>query len=87
MDDLKTKDVIDHQRWLLNSGFANEMLNDNLYLFGIYLHPGINEAIVSLDISNKFVAYKIYVTNDLFDDFNMSIAGELVAISDRDERS
>jgi hypothetical protein len=71
MDDLKAKDVIDHQRWLINSGFANDMLNDNLYLFGIYLHPGIREALVSLDISNKLVTYRIYVTQDLFNDFNM----------------
>ena len=70
MDKLEAKDIIDHQRWLINSGFANEMLNDNLYLFGIYLHPGIKEAIVSIDITNKFVTYKIYVTKSLFNDFN-----------------
>ena len=70
MDNLKAQDVMDHQKWLINSGFANEMLNDNLYLFGIYLHPGIREALVSIDISNKFVAYKIYVTKGLFNDYN-----------------
>ena len=47
------------------------MLNDNLYLFGIYLHPGIREALVSLDIGKKFVTYRIYVTQDLFNDFHM----------------
>lgn len=70
MEKLKAKDVMDHQRWLINSGFANEMLNDNLYLFGIYLHPGIRNALVSIDISKKFVAYKIYVTKNLFNDYN-----------------
>lgn len=70
MDKLKAKDIMDHQKWLINSGFANEMLNDNLYLFGIYLHPGIREALVSIDIGNKFVAYKIYVTKSLFNDYN-----------------
>jgi len=70
MDQLKAQDVMDHQKWLINSGFANEMLNDNLYLFGIYLHPGIREALVSIDISNKFVAYKIYVTKSLLNDYN-----------------
>jgi len=70
MSKLEVRDVMDHQKWLINSGFANEMLNDNLYLFGIYLHPDIREALVSVDVGKKLVTYKIYVTKDLFNDFN-----------------
>lgn len=70
MENTKATETISHQRWLINSGFANEMLNDNLYLFGTYLHPGIQEALVSIDVDKKFVTYRIYVTRDLFNDFN-----------------
>ena len=67
---LDSQDVINHQRWLINNGLANSMLNDNLYLFGIYLHPGIQEAIVSIVFEEKTIEYKLYVTKELLKDFH-----------------
>jgi len=69
MDKLQTKDIIDHQRWLINNGFANDLLKDNLYLFGIYLHPGIREALVAINFPEKTVEYRIYTTKELYKDF------------------
>lgn len=70
MDNISTKDLVDHQRWLINNGLANDMLKDNLYLFGIYLHPGIQDALVSIDFNDKVITYQIYVNKYLLNDFN-----------------
>jgi len=69
MDSLDIQSVVDHQRWLMNSGLFNDKLKDNLWLFGAILHNDIEHVGLHVDVTDKSIVYDLYVTPSLFKDF------------------
>lgn len=69
MDDT-IKNTISHQQWLINNGLANDMLKDNLFLIGSYLHPQIKNVLLYIDMSQKLIRFDLYTTRELFKDYH-----------------
>ena len=62
---LNINDVRDHQRWLIDNGFMNDMHKDQIYLFGAILHKSIEAIELSIDVENKLIEYALYVPKEL----------------------
>jgi len=58
---LDNNDHIDHQRWLIDNGFINDLHKDNLFVYGTLVHKEIEAAEVRIDITNKTVDYDLYI--------------------------
>ena len=56
---------IDHQRWLLEHGFVNDLHKDNLFMYGSIVHKDIKAAQVDVQPEKKNVVYTLYVTSNL----------------------
>lgn len=63
---LDKNDHVDHQRWLIENGFINDLHKDNLYMYGALCHKDINAVEVRIDINNKVVEYDLYMSKSLF---------------------
>ena len=64
---------MDHQRWLINNGFANPIIQDNLFMYGVLAHPNIKEVELDLDALNKRITYTLYFESkmlNVIDKFN-----------------
>lgn len=59
------KDHVDHQRWLIDNGFINDLHKDNLYMYGALVHKNIEAVQVDVDVEKKAVAYELYVSSAL----------------------
>ena len=57
--------MIDHQRWLMNNGLSNDIVKDQLYLFGAIVHKDIQAVELDVDFSKKLVSYKLYADRSL----------------------
>lgn len=62
---LGINDHIDHQRWLLDHGFINDLHKDNLYMYGAILHRNVQAVELDIDCNIKTVTYRIYCENRL----------------------
>jgi len=60
-----TKDHLDHQRWLIDNGFINDLHKDNLYMYGALVHKNVEAVQVDIDIEKKVVGYHVYVSSAL----------------------
>lgn len=67
-DDLEK--LIDSQRWLMNNGLSNDLLKDQLFLFGSIVHKDISAVEVDVDFQKKAVKYQLYATNNLLKKIN-----------------
>lgn len=65
LDKLDTKDHIDHQRWLMENGFINDLHKDNLYMYGAICHLNIEAVEVRADVNTKTVEYDLYMGQKL----------------------
>jgi hypothetical protein len=63
---LNVNDIRDHQRWLIDNGFINDMHKDQLYLFGAMLHKQIQAVELDVDIEKKRINYKLFVPKGFF---------------------
>jgi len=59
--DLELNDHLDHQRWLINNGFINDLHKDTLFMYGSIVHKDVVSLEVQIDKDNKRVAYTAYV--------------------------
>lgn len=59
------KDQLDHQRWLIDHGFINDLHKDNLYMYGALVHKGVEAVEVDVDVEKKLVGYKVYISSAL----------------------
>jgi len=62
---LEINDHVDHQRWLIEHGFINDLHKDNLYMYGAIVHKDIGAVELDVDCENKKVSYTIYCKNGL----------------------
>jgi len=56
---------IDHQRWLLEHGFINDLHKDNLFMYGSIVHPDVEAVDMDIDIEKKLISYKVFVKSSL----------------------
>lgn len=61
----KLNEHIDHQRWLLENGFINDLHKDNLFAYGSVVHIDVKAVEVDVVVENKKIAYCLYVTSSL----------------------
>lgn len=62
---LDKNDHIDHQRWLMENGFINDLHKDNLYMYGAICHLEIEAVEVKVDVANKVATYDLYMSSNL----------------------
>ena len=70
MGDSKAKEAellqaVDHSRWLLNNGLANDVIKNQLFAYGGIAHPNILAVDLALDMENKCVKYDLFVDTKL----------------------
>jgi hypothetical protein len=56
---------VDHQRWLINNGFINDLHKDTLYLYGSIVHKDIQAVYLQINIEDKVIKYTLYVDSSL----------------------
>ena len=64
-DKLDLHDHIDHQRWLLEHGFINDLHKDNLYMYGAIVHKDVYAVQLDIDPARKLVRYELYCATSL----------------------
>lgn len=57
--------ILDHQRWLMNNGFLNDMHKDQLMLFGQIVHKDVEYVELDIDVSNKKLTYNLHANKRL----------------------
>ena len=57
--------ILDTQRWLMNNGFLNDMIKDQLYMYGAIVHKNIEAVELDADMTSKRVKYTIYISKSL----------------------
>ena len=62
--------LIDTQRWLMNNGFLNDMVKDQLYMYGAIVHKEIGAVEITVDLSGKIIHYRLYVDDRLLKKYN-----------------
>lgn len=67
---LNKDDHIDHQRWLIENGFINDLHKDNLYMYGALCHKDILAVELRINIEEKTVEYDLYMPKSLLKKIN-----------------
>ncbi len=59
--------VLDTQRWLMNNGFLNDMVKDQLYMYGAIVHRNIEAVELDADVkpTSRVVNYRLYISTSL----------------------
>lgn len=57
--------TLDHQRWLMNHGFINDMHKDQLYIFGALVHKEVQAVELDMDVDKKIISYRLYTIASL----------------------
>jgi hypothetical protein len=65
MEDQKLAEMMDQERWLLNSGLVTDGMKNQLFFFGSIVHKDVQAVEVDIKPDEKQVQYKIYVTKDV----------------------
>ncbi len=65
MDDAKLNELLDHQRWLLNNGLADDRMKDDLFLYGTLIHKDVKAVELAIDADKKKISYNVYITKTL----------------------
>lgn len=73
-------DHLDHQRWLIDNGFINDLHKDSLYLYGSLVHKDVKAVYCCVDVQTKLVKYEIYLdskTLKKYNKFNQFVSKQL----------
>ena len=65
MNDDKLAEIVDHQRWLLNSGLINAEIKNNLFLYGAMVHIDVTDVYMQFDPDRKELRYTLFATKRL----------------------
>ena len=71
MEQLDLKEMMDHQRWLIDNGLFTDHIKDNLHLFGSLVHKEILALHTKIDVENKVINYDMYVSLGLLKKINL----------------
>jgi hypothetical protein len=64
---MPVNDHLDHQRWLIDNGFINDLHKDTLYMYGAIVHKDVQAVQVDIDVKTKLVKYHVYMDKSLID--------------------
>jgi len=67
MDNDKIAEMMDQERWLLNSGLITDGMKNQLFFYGSIVHKDVQAIEVDIDPDNKRVHYKVYVMKDVIE--------------------
>jgi hypothetical protein len=70
MDEKDLANYLDHQRWLINNGLLNPIVQDNLFMYGTLAHPDLKELDVSVDVLNKHINYILFFDTKMISAIN-----------------
>lgn len=71
MEQEKLYEQVDNIRWLMNSGLSNDLIKDNLFMYGYILHKDVEIVDIDVDFEKKTVYYHIYIGNKkTIEDYN-----------------
>ena len=59
-DSNKVAQLIDHKRWLLNNGLADNGIKNDLFMYGAICHPKVLAVNLDVDFLKKTVFYDLY---------------------------
>lgn len=59
--ELDLNDHLDHQRWLINNGFINDLHKDTLFMYGSVVHKDVKSVECQIDKDKKLVEYIAFV--------------------------
>lgn len=62
---MEINDHVDHQRWLIDNGFINDLHKDNLYMYGTIVHKDVRAVEVHIETETKNISYEIFVDSGL----------------------
>ena len=65
VSDDKLAEIVDHQRWLINSGLLNAEIKNNLFLYGAIVHKDITDVYMQFDPERKELRYTLFATKRL----------------------
>ena len=68
MEKKELASLIDHKRWLLNNGLADEGIKNDLFVYGAICHPKVKSVDCAIDVLKKVVAYNIFLDDGDYDD-------------------
>ena len=57
--------LVDHCRWMLNNGIMNDMIKNQLFMYGSIVHKQVSALDLSIDMEKKCVNYEIYVSQKI----------------------
>ena len=65
MDPSKIAEMMDQERWLLNSGLVSESTKNQLFFCGSIVHKDVKAVECSISVETKTVSYQIFVPSSL----------------------
>ena len=65
MDSQALSELVDQQRWLLNSGLVPDSVKNQLFFYGSIVHKEVQAVEAKIQPETKIVEYIIYVNNSL----------------------
>lgn len=75
----KTAQLIDHKRWLLNNGLADNGIKNDLFMYGAVCHPKVKAVNLDVDFLKKSVYYDLY-----FDKSTLERIGKFKKLAEND---
>jgi len=63
-------ELVDHSRWLMNNGLANDVIKNQLMTYGAIAHPEIDAVEVAIDMDSHSISYTLYVSSKLLKKIN-----------------
>ncbi len=63
-------ELIDHSRWLMNNGLANDVIKNQLMAYGAIAHPEIAAVQLQMNLEERSVHYQLYVDSKLLKKIN-----------------
>ena len=63
-------ELVDHSRWLMNNGLANDVIKNQLMAYGAIAHPDVAAVELTMDMEGKTISYTLYVDSQLLKKIN-----------------
>jgi hypothetical protein len=71
MESKELAEYVDQQRWLINNGLANDDIKNQLFMYGSIVHKEVEAVELSIELTEKKVNYKIYVSKSLIEQMEL----------------
>lgn len=62
--------LVDHHRWLLNSGVVHDSIKNQLFMYGSIVNKNVAAVDLTINVEAKTVFYKIFINKKLISKVN-----------------